>query len=44
LDALADNALMLKVKSGDVDRLGLLFDRYHRVLYAFFTGSRRAKW
>ncbi|PSR57373.1 RNA polymerase sigma factor [Adhaeribacter arboris] len=27
---------MLKVKSGDVDRLGLLFDRYHRVLYSFF--------
>ena len=36
MDALADNALMLKVKSGDVDRLGLLFDRYHRVLYSFF--------
>lgn len=36
MDALTDNALMLKVKSGDVDRLGLLFDRYHQVLYSFF--------
>ena len=36
MDALSDNALMLKVKTGDVDRLGLLFDRYHRVLYSFF--------
>ena len=36
LDAFSDNALMLHVKTGDVDRLGLLFDRYHHVLYGFF--------
>lgn len=27
---------MLKVKAGDLDRLGLLFERYHRMLYSFF--------
>lgn len=27
---------MLKVKEGDLDRLGLLFERYHRILLAFF--------
>lgn len=36
MDASSDNALMLHVKTGDVARLGLLFDRYHRVLYGFF--------
>lgn len=27
---------MLKVKSGDLDKLGLLFERYNRVLFGFF--------
>lgn len=36
MDALSDNALMLKVKAGDLDRLGLLFERHHRKLYSFF--------
>ena len=27
---------MLLVKSGDTDRLGLLFERHHRALYGFF--------
>lgn len=26
---------MLKVKAGDLDKMGLLFERYHRVLYGF---------
>ena len=26
---------MLKVKSGDPDKMGLLFERYHRALYTF---------
>jgi RNA polymerase sigma-70 factor (ECF subfamily) len=26
---------MLKVKAGDVDRMGLLFERYHRKLFGF---------
>jgi len=35
LNSLTDNSLMLKVKSGDLDKMGLLFDRYHRPLYTF---------
>lgn len=27
---------MLKVKQGDLDKLGLLFERYHRGLYGYF--------
>ena len=27
---------MLKVKDGNLDQLGLLFERYHRLLYRFF--------
>ncbi|WP_295794802.1 RNA polymerase sigma factor [Mucilaginibacter sp.] len=26
---------MLKVKAGDLDKMGLLFERYHRALYGF---------
>jgi RNA polymerase sigma-70 factor (ECF subfamily) len=33
---IADNALMLKVKAGDLDQLGLLFERYKRPLFSFF--------
>ena len=36
---------MLKVKSGDVDRMGLLFERYHRPLFGFLyhmLGGSRA--
>ncbi|WP_245590633.1 RNA polymerase sigma factor [Adhaeribacter aquaticus] len=36
MEAISDSALMLKVKDGDTDRLGLLFERYHRALYSFF--------
>lgn len=32
---MTDNALMLKVKSGDLDKMALLFQRYHRLLYGF---------
>ena len=35
LDSLTDNALMLRVKAGEVDRMGLLFERYHRPLFGF---------
>jgi RNA polymerase sigma-70 factor (ECF subfamily) len=38
LEAISDNALMLKVKEGDLDKLGLLFERYKRPLYGFFYG------
>jgi RNA polymerase sigma factor (sigma-70 family) len=36
---------MLKVKSGDLDKMALLFQRYHRPLYGFLfhmTGHREA--
>lgn len=36
MDSTSDNALMLKVKDGDLDKLGLLFERYNRRLYRFF--------
>jgi len=36
LEALSDNALMTKVRDGDLDRLGLLFERYKKPLFSFF--------
>ena len=35
MNTLSDNAIMLKVKAGDLDRMGLLFERYQRQLYGF---------
>ncbi len=38
-----DEKLMLAVRDGDVTKLGILFDRYHRALFDFFirmTGRR----
>jgi RNA polymerase sigma factor (sigma-70 family) len=43
LNALTDNSLMLRVKSGDLDKMGLLFERYHRPLFSFLyhmTGDK----
>jgi len=31
-----DNALMLKVKAGDLDKLGLLYERHKKRLFGFF--------
>lgn len=36
MDSTSDHSLMLKVKQGDLDKLGLLFERYNRRLYHFF--------
>ncbi|KYG85574.1 RNA polymerase subunit sigma-24 [Roseivirga seohaensis] len=36
MDSLSDNALMLQVKEGQLDKLGLLFERYNKSLYGFF--------
>lgn len=36
LAALTDNALMMKVKSGDTEKLGLLYERHKRRLFGFF--------
>jgi RNA polymerase sigma factor (sigma-70 family) len=38
LDALSDNALMIRVKEGDLDKLGLLFERHKKPLFGFFYG------
>jgi len=38
-----DENLMIAVRNGDVEKLGILFDRHHRALFDFFarmTGSR----
>lgn len=36
MESNSDSALMLKVKAGDLDKMGLLFERYHRRLFRFF--------
>ena len=36
LDSLADHAIMLKVKKGDLEKMGLLYRRYSRRLFGFF--------
>ncbi|MFZ6013065.1 MAG: RNA polymerase sigma factor [Bacteroidota bacterium] len=41
MEALMDNALMLKVKDGDLDKLGLLFERYKKPLFGFFYGMTK---
>jgi RNA polymerase sigma-70 factor (ECF subfamily) len=41
LEALSDNAIMIQVRDGNLDRLGLLFQRYKRPLYGFFHGLTR---
>jgi RNA polymerase sigma factor (sigma-70 family) len=41
LESLTDNALMARVKEGDLDRLGLLFERYKKPLFGFFFGMHR---
>lgn len=41
MDKLSDNALMISVRDGGLDRLGLLFERYKKPLYGFFYGMNR---
>ena len=43
MDVFSDNELMLKVKAGDLDKLGLLFERHKKLLFGYFykiTGDR----
>jgi RNA polymerase sigma factor (sigma-70 family) len=43
LNTITDNSLMLKVKAGDLDKMGILFERYNRALYGYLfhsTGQR----
>ncbi len=35
-DRTSDKALMMQVKNGDLDALGVLFERYHQRLFGFF--------
>ena len=35
-DSLTDNQIMTKVKNGATADLGILFERYHRLLFSFF--------
>jgi RNA polymerase sigma factor (sigma-70 family) len=35
LEFLSDNNLMLGVKGGDLDKMGLLFERHHKTLFGF---------
>ena len=41
MDTLSDNALMLKVKNGDIDKMGLLYERYYHQLYRFLFNMTR---
>ena len=43
MDTFSDNALMLKVKNGDIDKMGLLYERYHRQLFRFIFNMSRQK-
>lgn len=36
MDAQADQAVMVAVRDGDVERISVLFDRHHRMLFNFF--------
>ncbi len=45
MNALADNSIMLKVRDGEVGKLGILFERHHVALYNYFvklTGKPQA--
>jgi len=39
----SDNQLMLDVKSGEIDKLGLLFEKYKNALYSYFYRIIRSK-
>lgn len=41
METLSDNALMNKVKNGDLDKLGLLFERYKKPLFGLFYGINK---
>lgn len=43
MDVSSDNQIMLQVKSGDIDKLGILFERYKIQLFSYFfrtTGNK----
>jgi RNA polymerase sigma factor (sigma-70 family) len=40
---ITDNELMFQVKAGNLDRMGLLFERHHRPLFGFFWQMLKQK-
>ncbi len=36
MNSFSDNALMQKVKAGDLDKLGLLYERHNKILFGYF--------
>ena len=36
MNSLSDNVLMVKVQEGDLDKLGLLYQRYKKILFGYF--------
>lgn len=36
MNSISDNVLMVKVQSGESDKLGLLYQRYRKILFAYF--------
>lgn len=43
MDIFSDNAVMHKVKAGDLDKMALLFERYHGSLYGFLFRMTKQK-
>ncbi len=41
MESLSDNAIMEKVKSGQIDLLGLLYERYKKMLFGFYFHMNR---
>lgn len=43
MDPVSDNAIMQKVREGDVEKMGLLFDRHNKSLFRFLFNMTRQK-
>jgi RNA polymerase sigma factor (sigma-70 family) len=43
LDRITDNALMMQVKNGEPNKMGPLFERYHRALFGFLFQMTKDK-
>ena len=41
LETLTDEKLMQRVRMGEVQYLGLLFERYHKILFTFFYSRNK---
>lgn len=43
METLSDNSLMMKVKDGDFDKMGLLYERYHGPLFGYLYRLTKQK-